>query len=102
VGHHAFAQLENFVGMALTASDVGNSQVTGIHESNKFGTFVIQKCVGANGIGGGRPKGGVLWLNVGTLFSKRIGIPAVAIGAPDIDCVGGVHVADIGVALNTR
>jgi hypothetical protein len=99
VGHHAFAQLENLVGMALTASDVGNSQVTGIHESNKFGTFVIQECVGAHGIGGSWPKGWVFWLHVGTLFGKHVGISAMAIGATDIDCIGGVHVTDICVAL---
>jgi hypothetical protein len=42
MGHHAFAQLQDFVGMALTAGDVSDSQVTWVHETDEFGALVVQ------------------------------------------------------------
>jgi hypothetical protein len=70
--------------MALTAGDVRDTQIPGVHETDELRAFVVKQRIGSNGVGGSRPKCGVFWLDVRALFGKVICVSTVAIGATDV------------------
>ena len=100
MGHHAFAQLEHFVGMTLPASDVSNSQIPWVHETNEFGAFIIQQRIGSHRIGRCRPKRRILGLYVGALFGEVVWITTMTVGTADVHGVGWMHIANIAMALD--
>jgi hypothetical protein len=100
MGHHAFAQLEHFVGMTLPASDVSNSQIPWVHEANEFGAFIIQQRIGSHRIGRCRPKRRILGLYVGALFGEVVWITTMTVGTADVHGVGWMHIANIAMALD--
>ena len=54
MGHHAFANLQDLVGVAArcAAAQVGYPQITGVHEANKIGAFIVQEGVGPDRVSG--------------------------------------------------
>jgi hypothetical protein len=100
VSHHAFAKLEDFIGMALATSDVGHPQIARVHESNELRTFMVQCCIATHRIGRAGPNVGIPRRDVGTLFGEVIGITTMAIHAADLNRIGRMHIPDIGMAMN--
>lgn len=53
VGHHAFSDLEGFSAMATggTAADMGDAEISWVHEADEVGVFVIEHGIGADRVG---------------------------------------------------
>ena len=70
VRHHAVADFQHFLGMAVTATDVGHAQIAGIDKANELWRFVIQQRVAPHRIAGTRPGIGKTRKDVGALLSS--------------------------------